>query len=74
MKHLLTEVWQAVRSGSWAPIACTAVTAAVSFGFLDATQASTLTNAVSAVATAVAALIAAMHTVRGVKLVRAGES
>lgn len=65
---LLKKVWAAVKNGSWAPIAGTAITAAVSFGFLTAEQATVGNAIVSSVATFLAALVAVVHTVRGVKL------
>lgn len=64
-----SNILAALRSGAWVGWLGTAVTAAVSFGFLDANQAGAVGNAVSAAATLVAAIIAVTHTLHAAKLI-----
>jgi hypothetical protein len=62
------DIVAALRSGAWVGWVGTVLTAAVTFGWLNADQAGAIGNVVSAAATLIAAITAANHTLHAVRL------
>ncbi|TDQ01232.1 hypothetical protein [Labedaea rhizosphaerae] len=63
-------ILEAIRSGAWVSVLGAALTAAVTFGLLNAEQVTALNNLVAAAATLITAVTAVLH---GLHILRAAE-
>lgn len=66
----MSDFLAALKAGSWAPAVTALLSIGVTIGLITADQETTIAAAVTGVAALVSLIVAAVHSVRGVHLVR----